>query len=52
MKIERWPIQAVLWLEWGSSPAEQIQSRFAEQQMNMLRHDHIPENVKPETALD
>jgi hypothetical protein len=72
--IHPWPIQAVLWLEWGSSiagriplrlggpfkpsfglewgssTAEHIPLRFAEQQMHMLRHDHIPINLKPETA--
>src|SRR5580658_722684 len=45
-----WPIQAVLWLEWGSSITEPIHPRSANQQMNMLRHNHIPENPKPEPA--
>jgi hypothetical protein len=27
-----------------------LKSRFAKQQMNMLGHDHVPENPKPETA--
>jgi len=46
----RWPIQAALWLEWGISIAERIPLRFTEQQMNMLRHNHIPVNLKPETT--
>ena len=33
-----------------SSIAGHIPLWFAEQQLNMLRHDHIPVNVKPETA--
>jgi hypothetical protein len=43
-----WPIQACFWLEWGSSIAGRILLRFAEQKMNMLRHDHVPVNLKPE----
>ncbi len=39
-----------LWLEWGTSTAVNIPLRFAEQQMHMLRHDHIPVNLKPKTA--
>jgi hypothetical protein len=37
-----WPIQAVFWLEWGSSTAGPFPLRFAEHQVNMLRHDHVP----------
>ncbi len=47
---DRWPIQAVFWLEWGSSIAARILLRFAEQQVDMLRHDHVPVNLKPEAA--
>ncbi len=35
-----WPIQARFWLEWESL-------WFADQKMNMLRHDDIPVNEKP-----
>ncbi len=45
-----WPIQAVFWLEWGSSIAGRIPLGFAEQQVNMLRHDCVSVNLKPETA--
>ena len=45
-----WPIQAVFWLEWGSSTAGCILLRFAEQQLNMLRPDYVPVNPKPVTA--
>jgi hypothetical protein len=45
-----WPIQAVLWLEWGTVIAVIIPLWFAEQQMHMLRHDYISVKVKPETA--
>ncbi len=41
------PIKAVLWHEWRSSIAGRIPSRFAEQKMNMLRHDYVAVNVKP-----
>ena len=44
-----WPIQAVLWLEWGTSTAVTVPLRFAEQQMHMLRHHDVPVNLKPET---
>ncbi len=40
-----WPIQARFWLEWGSS-----ELRFAEQEVNMLRHDHVAINLKPVTT--
>ena len=46
----RWPIQAVVWLEWGSSIAGRIPLWLTEQEVNMLRHDYVPVNVKPETA--
>ena len=45
-----WPTQAWFWLEWGSSTAEHIPLRFAEQQLNMLRPDYVLVNVEPETA--
>ena len=45
-----WPIQAVFWLEWGSSTAGRIPLWFAKQQMNMLRHDDVPIDLKPEAA--
>jgi len=45
-----WPIQGVFWLEWGSSTAGRIPLWFAEQEMNMLRHDYVPIKLKPETA--
>jgi hypothetical protein len=51
-RISRWPIQAVLWLEWGSTTAGRVVVRFAEQQVHMLRHDHVPVNLKPETVPD
>ena len=41
-----WPIQAAFWLEWGNSKAGRILLRFAEQQMNMLRHDYIHINAE------
>ena len=44
----RVPTQARFWLEWGSSIAGRILLWFAEQQVNMLRHDHVPVKVKPE----
>ena len=47
---DRWPIQAVFWLEWGSSIAGRIPLWFAEQKMNMLRHDYVPVNLKSEAA--
>ena len=31
---DRWPIQAVLWLEWGTSTAVNIPLRFADQKMH------------------
>ncbi len=37
-------------LEWGTSTALGIPLWFAEQQMHMLRHNHIPVNPKPKTA--
>ena len=46
IQADRWPIQAVLWLEWGTSTAVSLPLRFAEQKMHMLRHDHITR--KPE----
>src|SRR5438552_10041365 len=46
----RVPTQARFSLEWGSSIAGRILLWFAEQQVNMLRHDHVPVNVKPEAA--
>src|ERR1700692_3233349 len=49
-KQNRWPIQAVFWLEWGSTIAGRIRLWLAEQQVNMLRHDDVPVNLKPETA--
>jgi hypothetical protein len=49
-KQEGWPIQARCWLEWGSSIAGRIRLWFAEQQVNMLWHDYVPVNLKPETA--
>ena len=42
--IDRWPIQAVLWLEWGTVFAVSIPLRFANQQVHMLRHDYISVN--------
>src|SRR5258708_38456864 len=45
-----WPIQAVFWLEWGSSTAERIPLWFDEQQVNMLRHDYVPVDLKSEAA--
>ena len=48
--MDGWPIQAVFWLEWGTSTAGRFPLWFAEQQMNMLRHDYIPVNLKPEAA--
>ena len=45
-----WPTQARFWLEWGSSIAECIPLRLAEQKMNMLRHHYVPVNLKPETT--
>src|SRR6202795_1956280 len=45
-----WPIQAVFWLEWGSSTAGSIPLWFTKQQVNMLRHDYVPVNLKSETA--
>jgi translation initiation factor IF-1 len=45
-----WPIRARFWLEWGSSIAGHIPLWFAEQRVNMLRHDYVPVNLKPETA--
>ena len=45
-----WPVQAVFWLEWGSSIPERIPLWFTEQEVNMLRHDHVPVNLKPEAA--
>lgn len=50
IQADRWPIQAAFWLEWGTSTTVDIPLRFAKQQMHMLRHDHIPVNLKPETA--
>ena len=47
-KQHRWPIQTICWLEWDSPTAGRL--RLAEQEMNMLRHDHMPINLKPETA--
>src|SRR5258708_1944199 len=44
-----WPIQAVFWLEWGSSIAGRILLWFAEQEMNMLRHDYVSVNVESVT---
>jgi hypothetical protein len=35
---------------WGKSIAGRIPLRFAEQEMNMLGHDCVTVNVKPETA--
>jgi len=49
---DRWPIQAVFWLEWGISIAGGVSLWFAEEQMNMLRHDYVPVNPKPEAAPD
>ncbi len=49
-KRHGWPIQAVLWLEWGSSTAGRIPLWFTKQQMNMLRHDDVPVNLKLEAA--
>ena len=37
-----WPIQAVFWLEWGSGG-------FADQQVNVLRHDYVTVNTEVET---
>src|SRR5437763_17187021 len=45
-----WPIQAVFWLEWGSSIAGRTLLRFAEQEMNMLGHDYVPVSLKSEPA--
>src|ERR1700692_694698 len=45
-----WPIQAVFWLEWGSSTGGRIPLRFAKQEVNMFRHDDVPVNLKPESA--
>src|ERR1700675_899692 len=42
-----WPIQAVFWLEWGSSVAGTIRLWLTEQEVNMLRHDDVPVNLKP-----
>ena len=42
-KPDRWPIQAIFWLEWGSL-------RFTEQKVNMLRHDDIPVNAESVTT--
>src|SRR5260370_4145583 len=48
---EGWPIQAGFWLEWGSSIAGRIPLLwFAEQEVNMLRHDYVPVNLESETA--
>ena len=47
---DRWPIQAVSWLEWGSSIAGRILLWLAEQEVNMLRHDDVPVNLKSETV--
>jgi hypothetical protein len=44
-KPDGWPIRARFWLEWGNS-----QVRFAEQEVNMIRHDYVPVNLKPEAA--
>jgi hypothetical protein len=58
------PTQARFWLEWGSSKqtprysllqrsqhiGQRILLWFAEQEVNMLRHDDVPLNLKPETA--
>jgi hypothetical protein len=43
---EGWPIQAVLWLEWGSSSAGRMLLRFPEQHMNIPRRDHAPTTVR------
>jgi hypothetical protein len=59
-----WPTQARFWLEWGSSkqtPGYSLLQRlqrigqrallwFAEQEVNMLGHDYVPVNLKPEAA--
>ena len=37
------PTQAKTGLEWGTLPLW-----FAEQEVNMLRHDYVPVKVKPE----
>ena len=34
----------------GLSGAVRIPFRFAEQEVNMLRHDYVPVNLKAETA--
>jgi hypothetical protein len=39
------PTQAKSGLEWGT-----LLLRFAEQEMNMLRHDYVPVNLKPEAV--
>jgi hypothetical protein len=58
------PIQACLWLEWviaDQTPrysllqrlqriGQRIFFRLAEQQMDMLRHDYVSVNMKPEAA--
>jgi hypothetical protein len=58
------PIPARFWLEWGSSnqaPRYSLLQRFqrigqrillwfAEQEVNMLRHNDVPVNLKPEPA--
>jgi hypothetical protein len=46
----RWPFQAVSWLEWGSSTTGRIPLWLAEQEMNRLRHDYVPVNLKSETV--
>jgi hypothetical protein len=43
-------LKTTLWLEWDSSAAGRLPLGFTEQKMNMLRHDYIPINLKPETA--
>src|SRR5438445_1318904 len=45
-----WPIQAVFWLEWGSFIFGRIPLWFAEQQVNMLRHDYVPAESKDFTS--
>jgi hypothetical protein len=40
-----WPIQAILWLEWGI--CRPVSLRFAKQEMNMLRHDNISQHDEP-----
>ena len=46
-----WPVQARFRLEWGSSTTRHIALRFAKQQVDMLRHDDVTINPKPETVL-